>query len=145
MTLLKDQQYRDMLRRIATSVAAEGTPGPKGDKGDPGAAGAKGDTGAQGPPGPAPSGTGYVHVTNGVLDTPAPTAAPATHGNTAHSEIYITAADIPAIPSVANTGETADCSTSAESDGTSPRYARADHVHKYTDTTGSGSLGWGLW
>lgn len=36
--------------------------------GTPGVAGA---TGAQGPAGPAPSGTGFVHVTSGVVDTPA--------------------------------------------------------------------------
>lgn len=34
-------------------------------------------------------------------------------------------------PSPANAGETADCTTGAESDGTSARYARADHVHHF--------------
>jgi hypothetical protein len=53
--------------------------------------------------------------------------------------VYVTAAELPAVPAVADAGEVADCSTVAESDGTSPRYARADHVHKYVDTSGSGT------
>lgn len=57
-----------------------GTPGPPGPAGPAGATGATGPTGATGatgaagatgPAGPAPSGTGFVHVTGGVLDTPA--------------------------------------------------------------------------
>jgi hypothetical protein len=43
---------------------ADGATGPQGPQGDPGA------TGAQGPEGPAPSGTGLVSVTAGVLDSP---------------------------------------------------------------------------
>jgi len=43
---------------------ADGATGPQGPQGDPG------PTGATGPAGPAPSGTGLVSVTAGVLDTP---------------------------------------------------------------------------
>ena len=61
----------------------QGSPGPTGPKGDTGATGPQGDTGPQGiqgptgpqgdtgpqgTAGPAPSGTGYVRVTGGVLD-----------------------------------------------------------------------------
>ncbi len=48
----------------------DGAPGADGEDGAPGATGADGEDGAQGPPGPAPSGTGFVRVTNGVLDAP---------------------------------------------------------------------------
>jgi hypothetical protein len=50
----------------------EGTPGPAGEDGEDGA------TGATGPAGPAPAGTGFVHVTGGVLDTPADIAVDGT-------------------------------------------------------------------
>lgn len=43
---------------------------PRGDTGAAGATGPAGATGATGPAGPAPSGTGLVSVTAGVLDTP---------------------------------------------------------------------------
>lgn len=49
-----------------------GAQGPQGPKGDTGATGSQGPQGAVGPPGPAPAGTGFVKVTNGVLDTPDP-------------------------------------------------------------------------
>jgi len=45
---------------------------------------------------------------------------------------------LPTIPDPATAGEVADCSTVAEQDGTSPRYAKADHVHKYVDQTSAG-------
>jgi hypothetical protein len=45
---------------------------------------------------------------------------------------------LPTIPAPANAGEVADCSTVAEQDGSSPRYAKADHVHKYIDQVGGG-------
>ncbi len=47
-----------------------GDDGPPGADGQDGAPGADGQSGAQGPPGPAPSGTGFVRVTGGVLDSP---------------------------------------------------------------------------
>lgn len=74
------------------ATGATGSQGPRGDKGDTGAkgntgpqgpqgiqgiqgpqgsTGPQGDEGPQGPQGPAPSGTGLVSVTSGVLDTPA--------------------------------------------------------------------------
>lgn len=46
-----------------------------GPTGATGATGAAGATGATGPAGPAPSGTGLVSVTDGVLDTPSTLAA----------------------------------------------------------------------
>ncbi len=45
-------------------------------------------TWAQPPAGSAPEGTGYVHVTDGVLDTPVATATPSSHSSTAHSDSY---------------------------------------------------------
>lgn len=53
-----------------------GLTGPTGPTGATGATGAAGATGATGATGPAPSGTGYVHVTGGVLDTPSDSIAP---------------------------------------------------------------------
>ena len=49
---------------------ATGAQGPQGDPGVDGADGSDGATGATGPAGPAPSGSGLVSVTAGVLDTP---------------------------------------------------------------------------
>jgi hypothetical protein len=57
---------------------AEGPQGPPGNDGAPGADGADGADGAegpQGPPGPAPSGTGFVKVVAGVLQTPSASIA----------------------------------------------------------------------
>ena len=51
----------------AGSAGATGATGPQGIQGIQGVTGSTGDTG---PAGPAPSGTGYVTVTSGVLDTP---------------------------------------------------------------------------
>jgi hypothetical protein len=48
----------------------DGEPGSDGAQGPPGNDGTPGDDGATGPAGPAPSGTGFVKVTAGVLDTP---------------------------------------------------------------------------
>ena len=53
---------------VATWHLAAGVAGAAGAAG---ANGAAGENGATGPAGPAPSGTGFVHVTAGVLDTPA--------------------------------------------------------------------------
>lgn len=64
---------------IQGDPGAAGATGPQGPQGDPGAAGATGAAGADGadgadgatgPAGPAPSGTGLVSVTAGVLDAP---------------------------------------------------------------------------
>lgn len=55
-----------------------GPQGPKGDTGDTGPqgnAGATGPQGPQGPPGPAPSGTGFVKVNAGALETPSASIA----------------------------------------------------------------------
>jgi hypothetical protein len=55
---------------------AQGVQGPQGPQGVQGAQGpqgvqgAQGEQGPQGDPGPAPAGTGWVHVTGGVLDVP---------------------------------------------------------------------------
>jgi hypothetical protein len=49
----------------------QGPAGPQGIQGTAGTNGTNGSNGATGPAGPAPSGTGFVHVTGGVLDTPA--------------------------------------------------------------------------
>lgn len=46
------------------TTGSVGSQGPSGEPGPPGA------DGAPGPPGPAPSGTGFVKVTSGVLETP---------------------------------------------------------------------------
>ncbi len=54
-------------------AGADGATGPAGADGADGAQGATGATGATGPTGPAPSGTGFVKVTSGVLDTPSAT------------------------------------------------------------------------
>lgn len=62
------------LQRRTPGVGPQGAPGPAG------AAGATGATGATGPAGPAPSGTGFVHVTGGVLDTPAELTGDVTAG-----------------------------------------------------------------
>lgn len=51
---------------------AQGIQGPQGPPGNDGAAGADGATG---PAGPAPSGTGFVKVTAGVLEVPSPSIA----------------------------------------------------------------------
>lgn len=53
------------------SAGPAGTTGATGPAGTTGAAGPTGPTGATGATGPAPAGTGYVHVTAGLLDTPA--------------------------------------------------------------------------
>lgn len=58
-------------RMVAKSGGGQGPKGDKGDRGDagaPGAPGTNGTNGATGPAGPAPSGTGFVRVTAGVLD-----------------------------------------------------------------------------
>ena len=55
-----------------------GATGATGATGSTGAAGMDGATGATGPAGPAPSGTGFVKVTGGVLDTPSATTAETT-------------------------------------------------------------------
>ena len=49
-------RVRQLIDAAGTGEGVEGPPGPQGPAG---------------PAGPAPSGTGYVHVTGGVLDTPA--------------------------------------------------------------------------
>lgn len=72
------QKFGDGVRitppRGETGAAgAQGPQGPQGDAGATGATGAQGpqgDAGATGATGPAPSGTGVVSVTGGVLDTP---------------------------------------------------------------------------
>lgn len=72
------RETREVLRRVwdelenvgTGSVGPQGETGPAGPPGSPGADGADGATG---PAGPAPSGTGYVTVTSGVLDTPSAT------------------------------------------------------------------------
>lgn len=46
-----------------------GPAGPQGSQGPQGQQGPAGDQGPQGPQGAAPSGTGYVHVTSGALDS----------------------------------------------------------------------------
>ena len=53
------------------ATGPQGDAGPQGPTGATGATGATGPTGPTGPAGPAPSGTGLVRVTSGVLDTPA--------------------------------------------------------------------------
>lgn len=53
-------------------IGPEGMVGPQGPVGPAGADGAEGPQGPQGDPGPAPAGTGYVTVTDGVLDAPSP-------------------------------------------------------------------------
>lgn len=59
------------LNVVANAVAGpQGATGPQGPTGDTGATGATGPQGDTGPAGPAPSGTGLVSVTAGVLDTP---------------------------------------------------------------------------
>jgi hypothetical protein len=60
----------------AGAQGPQGDPGAAGAQGPPGAqgeAGPAGVTGPQGVPGPAPAGTGFVKVTNGVLETPSGT------------------------------------------------------------------------
>ena len=52
-----------------------GADGATGPQGDPGVDGADGAAGATGPAGPAPSGTGFVKVTGGVLEAPSATIA----------------------------------------------------------------------
>ncbi|MGH3428472.1 MAG: hypothetical protein ACRDQZ_13045 [Mycobacteriales bacterium] len=52
----------------AGAAGAPGAVGPAGADGVDGADGAPGAAGPTGPAGPAPAGTGYVHVTGGVLD-----------------------------------------------------------------------------
>lgn len=54
----------------AGADGADGADGATGPQGPTGVTGATGATGAQGPEGPAPSGTGLVSVTAGVLDAP---------------------------------------------------------------------------
>ena len=46
-----------------------GAQGPQGEQGI-GLQGPQGPAGAQGPQGPAPSGTGFVYVVNGIVETP---------------------------------------------------------------------------
>lgn len=50
------------------ATGATGPAGPTGPTGATGSTGATGATGATGPAGPAPAGTGFAHVTAGVLD-----------------------------------------------------------------------------
>lgn len=51
-------------------AGAPGPTGPAGAQGPQGPAGTAGAQGPQGPAGPAPAGTGFVKVTNGVLEIP---------------------------------------------------------------------------
>lgn len=81
MSYVTDQELKKLIQaarlpgdvaiRLKNLLEQAGTPGPTGPTGATGATGAAGATGATGPAGPAPSGTGFVHVTGGVLDTPA--------------------------------------------------------------------------
>ncbi len=57
------------------ATGAVGATGATGAAGATGATGAVGATGATGATGPAPTGTGYVHVTSNVLDTPSDTVS----------------------------------------------------------------------
>jgi hypothetical protein len=52
----------------AGAQGAQGAQGIPGNDGAQGAQGVQGNQGAQGPAGPAPAGTGFAHVTGGVLD-----------------------------------------------------------------------------
>lgn len=64
-----------VLVGVDAGAGSPGPPGPEGPQGPPGADGAdgaQGPQGAQGPAGPAPSGSGIVTVTAGVLDAPLP-------------------------------------------------------------------------
>lgn len=106
------------------NTGPQGSQGPQGIQGDAGATGAqgtqgvKGDTGNTGPAGPAPSGTGFAHVTGGVLDAAVAygsTAGTVTQGNdsrlsdartpTAHATSHNSGgSDVLAIDSAAGTG-----------------------------------------
>lgn len=55
---------------IAGIPGVQGEPGPEGPQGPAGPQGEPGPAGPQGPTGPAPAGTGYVTVTDGVLNEP---------------------------------------------------------------------------
>lgn len=105
-----------------------GPTGPKGDTGDVGPQGVKGDTGAQGvqgvtgptgAAGPAPSGSGYVKVTAGVLDVPSAaipqadvTGLVAALGAKASASHTHAAADVTSgLAAVATSGSASDLST----------------------------------
>lgn len=60
-------------RGVAGADGAQGPAGTDGAQGATGATGATGSTGATGATGPAPSGTGFVKVSSGVLQTPSAT------------------------------------------------------------------------
>lgn len=99
---------------------------PEGATGATGAAGATGATGPQGPAGPAPSGTGLVSVTGGVLDTPSTLSARV-------------AADASNLRTQLGLGTAATQSSSS--------FAAASHTHALSDLTQSGAtngqfIGW---
>lgn len=85
------RDVRNALQALASALGggvSDGEDGATGPQGDPGTNGLDGDDGmdgadgATGPAGPAPSGTGFVHVTAGVLDTPAELTGDITAGAT---------------------------------------------------------------
>jgi hypothetical protein len=76
----------------------------------------------------------YAPIAKGVTNGDSHNHAGGDGGQIAYADL----SSLPTIPAVAEAGEVADCSTVAEADGTSPRYARADHVHKYVDSGGGG-------
>jgi hypothetical protein len=111
------------------NTGAQGTQGIKGDTGSQGiqgTQGVKGDTGnvgSTGPAGPAPDGTGYVHVTNGVLNTPSATATPSAHSH-APSDVTGTAV-ITSDSRLSDSRPASDVSAWAKS-GTKPTYTTAE-------------------
>jgi hypothetical protein len=99
---------------------------PAGATGATGQTGATGATGPQGPAGPAPSGTGLVSVTGGVLDTPSTLSARV-------------AADASNLRTQLGLGTAATQASSA--------FAAASHTHALSDLTQSGAtngqfVGW---
>ena len=75
---------------------ADGINGPQGNQGYNGVdgpQGPQGNQGNQGVQGPAPSGTGYLHVTSGVLDTPAEIPASVVTVDTTAFDRNLSAAD----------------------------------------------------
>lgn len=120
---------------------AEGPQGPQGPPGNDGAPGADGAPGPEGPPGPAPSGTGFVKVAAGVLQTPSASIAQSDVANLVsdlagkaasghnHDATYAALSHTHTIANVTGLQTALDGKQAAGS------YAAASHTHAQSDVT----------
>ena len=91
------------------ATGSTGSTGAQGPQGPQGNTGSTGSTGSTGPAGPAPSGTGFVKVTGGVLDTPSASIAQSVVTNLV-SDLAAKAASS-SLATVATSGSASDLAT----------------------------------